>query len=53
MTSELLLWAQDRCHDCIALINGDDGSFICDETGQHIEDIIQCQEWSNPDDGRI
>lgn len=51
--NDLYLRAESRCHDCIALIEGANKVLICDETSTPIDQVTQCHEWVNPDDGGI
>ena len=31
--------------DCFALVEGDNGEWICDECGRCVEEIEECDEW--------
>ena len=35
---------QMRCQDCIALVAGDNGEWICDECEKEIHAVDQCPE---------
>ena len=37
--------AEERCADCIALVEGENGEWICDECGKNIYDVEECLEW--------
>lgn len=40
----MLTKKQQRCQDCICLVGGDNGEWICDELESLCEDIENCPE---------
>lgn len=39
---------KERCQDCACLIEGEDGEWVCDETGKRCIDIEKCPELVSP-----
>ena len=35
---------KERCSNCFALVEGDDGEWVCDECEKNCEDIMKCPE---------
>jgi predicted amidophosphoribosyltransferase len=35
---------QERCQDCMALVEGDNKEWICDECGKEIHEVDECPE---------
>ena len=35
---------RSRCQDCICLVEGDNGEWVCDELNQEVEQVKDCPE---------
>ena len=35
---------RSRCEDCICLVEGDNGEWVCDELNQEVEQVKDCPE---------
>jgi hypothetical protein len=44
--------ARKRCADCVALVEGKDGAWVCDEANAPITDVRSCGEWED-DRGKL
>ena len=38
---------REECMDCVCLVEGDAGEWICDEEGKPVEEIEVCPEITN------
>ena len=52
MVTSVTKQAKERCKDCFALIEKE-GKWWCDEGDCLIEDIIKCEEWTDPGVGDL
>ena len=35
---------RSRCEDCVCLVEGDNGEWVCDELNQKVEEVKDCPE---------
>ncbi len=41
---------RERCQDCVCLVGGDNGEWICDQFEAECEDIEDCPEWEKSEE---